>query len=172
MTVDTIEKLWAIEEIKRLKARYFRDLDTKDWDDLATVFDSDAVFDIRAVNSIRHPLTQAWQPPLAGNDQVFSGGDVIVAMIRSAIDKLYTVHHAHVPEIEILSETSATGVWPMEDKLRHASGELLLTGSGHYRETYTKGADGWRIKTSTLSRLWLHGGALSVESTTMDDAPS
>lgn len=170
--MDTIEKLWAIEEIKRLKARYFRDIDTKDWDDLATVFDADAVFDLRAVNSIRHPLTREWQPPLAGSDQVFNSSDAIVAMIRGAVEKLYTVHHAHVPEIEILSETRATGVWPMEDELRHASGELLLAGSGHYRETYAKGADGWRIKTSTLSRLWLHGGALSVESTTLAEAQS
>lgn len=170
--MDTIEKLWAIEEIKCLKARYFRDLDTKDWEDLVTVFDSDAVFDLRAVNSVRHPLTQEWQPPLAGAEQVFSGGDAIVTVIRSAIEKLYTVHHAHAPEIEILSETSATGVWPMEDVLRHASGELLLTGSGYYRETYEKGTDGWRIKTSTLSRLWLHGGALSVDSATTDNASS
>ena len=35
-----------IEAIKRLKARYFRLMDTKQWDDFATVFAEDAVMDM------------------------------------------------------------------------------------------------------------------------------
>ena len=32
--MDTVERLDAIEAIKQLKARYFRCMDTKDWDGL------------------------------------------------------------------------------------------------------------------------------------------
>ena len=38
-----MNRLLAIEEIKQLKARYFRFLDTKDWAGLTTVFTPDAV---------------------------------------------------------------------------------------------------------------------------------
>lgn len=160
--MDTIEKLWAIEEIKQLKARYFRALDTKDWDELMTVFTDDAVFDLRAVNSIRHPLTRSWEPPLAGEDQVYTGRETIIAMIRRAVEHLHTVHHGHVAEIEVISPSEAKGLWPTHDELRHASGDLLLTGSGHYDETYEYAGDGWRVKTSIISRLSLDGGVLSV----------
>jgi hypothetical protein len=66
------------------------------------------------------------------------------------------------PEIEVLTDRTARGIWALEDILRFPSGELLLNGFGHYHETYEK-ADGARqIKTSRLTRLYLSGGALSV----------
>lgn len=157
-----LDRLVAIEEIRCLKARYFRALDTKNWSELATVFAADAVFDIRAVNSARHPLTREWTPPLGGPEQVFRGREVIVAMIRDAIQGLYTIHHAHVPEIDVHDAGSASGIWPMEDVLRQAGGELLLNGSGYYYETYERGSSGWHIKSSRLERLFVAGGALEV----------
>lgn len=41
--MNTIDQLVAIEEIKALKARYFRCVDTKDWDGFGAVFATDAV---------------------------------------------------------------------------------------------------------------------------------
>ena len=43
-----VDVLWAIEEIKRLKARYFRCMDTKDWVGFEALFAVDAVFDMRS----------------------------------------------------------------------------------------------------------------------------
>jgi len=37
-----------IEAIKQLKARYFRTMDTKDWDGMRTVFTDDVVMDTSA----------------------------------------------------------------------------------------------------------------------------
>jgi|ERR1700722_3417124 len=155
--LNTLDRLVAVEEIKQLKARYFRALDTKDWADLGSVFAPDAVFDLRFVNSVKHPITGDWIPAIGGEEAVFTGNGPIVAMIRSAIEGLYTIHHGHMPEIEILSESTARAVWPMEDVLRHASGQLLLTGSGHYHETYAKSGAAWQIKTSRLTRLFISG---------------
>lgn len=45
--MDPLEELLAIEEIRKLKARYFRALDAKDWDAFAGVFAPDAVQDLR-----------------------------------------------------------------------------------------------------------------------------
>ncbi|MGH6739732.1 MAG: nuclear transport factor 2 family protein [Bradyrhizobium sp.] len=43
--MDAVAKLIAIEEIKQVKARYFRLMDTRDFDGMADVFCRDAVFD-------------------------------------------------------------------------------------------------------------------------------
>ena len=44
--MDPIERLTAIEEIKQLKARYFRCMDMKDWDGQVTVFAPDVEVDV------------------------------------------------------------------------------------------------------------------------------
>jgi hypothetical protein len=63
-----------------------------------------------------------------------------------------------MPIIEILSDTTATGIWAMEDILRLPKdqpsrfGYTHLHGFGHYHEQYVKLANGWRIKTTRLTR--------------------
>lgn len=156
------DELFAVEAIKQLKARYFRELDTKNWEDLNEVFTADAVFDLRAVNSFRSPVTGELNPPLGGDERIFRGRAAIVAMIRAAVEPLITVHHGHTPEIEVLSEDTARGIVPMEDTLWLPSGELLLNGYGHYHETYEKVGSRWQIKTSRLTRLFITGVPLSI----------
>lgn len=155
--MDDLRRLIATEDIKQLKARYFRCMDTKDWDGLATVFTPDAVFDLRDVASLRHPVTGQWSPPPGGEEAVFVGRDNVLAMIRASVERLITVHHGHMPEIDITGETSARGVWAMEDVIHSASGEpaFHMHGRGHYHETYERLAAGWAIKTTRITRLHL-----------------
>ena len=160
--LSALDRLVAAEEIKKLKARYFRALDTKNWEDLPGIFAPDAVFDLRAVNSVKRLPDGEFDPPFGSEDQIFRGRDTIVEMIRHAIEGLYTIHHGHMPEIEILSAISARGVWVLEDVLRYPSGELLFNGFGHYHETYENLASCWQIKTSRLTRIYMAGGALAV----------
>ena len=54
--MDDLERLVAIEEIKQLKARYFRCMDTKDWEGFAEVFAPDAVEAIRS--TLRQSVTE------------------------------------------------------------------------------------------------------------------
>jgi hypothetical protein len=124
-----------IEAIKQLKARYFRTMDTKDWDGMRAVFTDGVVMD----------TTES-------GGGVVSGGDEFMAFLRETLADVVTVHHGHMPEITITSATTATGVWAMEDKLRWPDG-TTLHGYGHYHETYAKTGDGWRIAGSTLTRL-------------------
>ena len=69
--------------------------------------------------------------------------------------KVTTVHHAHTPEIEITSETTATGVWAMEDLLwwEDAGETQHAHGYGHYYETYEKLDGVWLIASRTIRRL-------------------
>jgi hypothetical protein len=149
-----LERLVAIEEIKNLKARYFRAMDTGDWDVLQTVFATDAVFDCS--EAVVDPVDN----PDADGPEPFVGGEAIVEAIRDAVSTANTVHHGHMPEIEITSQTTATGIWPMEDVIRPLATDADLPfsssgfkGYGHYHETYVRVDGAWRILTSKLTRL-------------------
>lgn len=157
--MDAAETLLAIEQIKQLKGRYFRFMDSKDWDGLASIFTDDAVFDARASFSIDGQGESG--RAAESNDWVYRGGAGIVDFIRGAAGKLQTVHHGHCHEIDILSPTEARGVIAMEDQVFDpASGEavLVLHGCGHYHETYRKVDGAWRIATSRISRLYVRLG--------------
>ena len=142
--MEPVERLMATEEIKQLKARYFRCMDTKDWAGFEQVFAADAVMDMS--NEMRDRTTRGG---------ITRGAAQIAAMVRTVVGPVVTVHHGHMPEIEITSPTTARGVWAMEDKLRWPEGSPVRTmhGYGHYHETYERTDDGWRIKTITLTRL-------------------
>jgi ketosteroid isomerase-like protein len=124
-----------VEAIKQLKARYFRTMDTKDWDGMRRVFTDDVTVDTSS-----------------SGGGVVHGADAFIAFLRDIIADVVTVHHGHMPEISLTSATTATGIWAMEDMLRWPNG-MELHGYGHYRETYEKTGDEWRIKTTTLTRL-------------------
>jgi uncharacterized protein (TIGR02246 family) len=124
-----------IEAIKQLKARYFRTMDTKDWAAMRQVFTDDVVVD----------TTES-------GGAVVTGADEFLAFLEPTLAEVTTVHHGHMPEIELTSPSTASGVWAMEDMLRWPNG-MELHGYGHYHETYEKGDGGWRIKSTRLSRL-------------------
>ena len=129
-----------IEAIKQLKARYFRLMDTKDWDGFRELFAPDVHVDVSGDG--------------AGT---FDGVDVFLEMLLPTLRDVVTVHHGHMPEIEVTSPTTATGIWAMEDVLRFPSesGFGELHGWGHYHETYVKDDDTWRIQSTRLTRLRL-----------------
>jgi uncharacterized protein (TIGR02246 family) len=124
-----------IEAIRRLKARYFRTMDTKDWDGMRQVFADDVVMDTTE----------------AGGGLV-TGADEFMTFLRETLDAAVTVHQGHMPEIDLTSETTATGIWSLHDIVIFANG-IRLDGYGHYYETYEKRDGEWRIKSSKLTRL-------------------
>jgi 3-phenylpropionate/cinnamic acid dioxygenase small subunit len=124
-----------IEGIRRLKARYFRLMDTKQWDEWAELFVDEA--------RLRYG-------PDA--DEVLNGRSAIVGGVSQALADAVTVHHGHQSEIEIVSTDEATAVWAMADDV--ALPGLRLRGAGHYHDVYRKEPDGsWRIVSSELVRL-------------------
>lgn len=126
-----------VRAIEQLKARYFRFLDTRDWDALRLVFADDVVVDTSD-----------------SGGSVVAGADAFVAVLRKVLEGAVTVHHGHMPEIEFTSPTTASGIWSMEDRIRWPDGRDLQ-GYGHYHETYEKTDGVWRIKTLKLTRIRL-----------------
>ena len=131
------EKLWEIEQIKLLKARYWRFVDTRDWDGVIALFAPDCRMRSTVFEGVERPA------------EFFRK---VAAQITPGI----SVHHGHTPEIELTSATTATGIWPMFDYVDTESREIGYKGYGHYHETYEKFPDaGWLITSFELRRLRL-----------------
>ncbi|MBV6761128.1 nuclear transport factor 2 family protein [Rhodococcus opacus] len=137
-----------IEQIKRLKSRYFRFMDTKDWESYRTVFTEDVLFDVRGGMEATTPGAVYEEPPVTGRDAA-------VDLIRTSLDGMVSAHQGYLPEIEILSPEAAQGTWAMTDVLRAGVGAPFRTmrGYGHYHETYRRVDGEWRIATLRLTRL-------------------
>ena len=135
--MEPLERLVAIEDIKKLKARYCRCLDTKDWEGFANSFAPDAVFD--------H----------GGEEGPVTGPANIAAMVRGVVDSVQLVHHALMPEIDIESAISASATWALDDMLNWPDGRRGLHAYGHYHETYEKVGAEWKIKLSRVTQLRL-----------------
>ncbi|WP_344753611.1 nuclear transport factor 2 family protein [Leifsonella bigeumensis] len=142
-----MERLLALEDIRRIKAEYFAAIDEKRWDDLEAVFLPDAQFG---------PFWAAAEPESV---QQF------VESVRTTFADVHTIHVAFMPIIDLLDADHATGRWSMQDTLSWAPdtfdfrdsavpGQRGAIGKGVYRDRYQRDADGrWRISFTSLERL-------------------
>jgi uncharacterized protein (TIGR02246 family) len=130
-----LRALRDLEEIKALKARYCRMVDTQDWDGwLDTVLTDDVVLTLEG--------------------RAVEGHDGVRTMIERVLVGATTVHHVHAPEITFTGPDTATGTWAMDDLVHLVRPkERRFHGHGHYHETYVRTAAGWRIAASELTRL-------------------
>ena len=145
------QKLADIEEIKTLKARYFRLLDAKNWSEWANVFVDDLEFVYSDPTVQNVPPTA--QPTPDGKARV--GRDELIAFISEAMQHVTTVHHGHLPEITIVDESTATGLWALTNyfEYRAADGSLVWSrGYGRYEDEYVRTGVGWRIRRSEFFR--------------------
>ena len=137
--IDPVQRLVDIEAIKQLKARYFRFLDTRRWEDWGLVFATDVVMEVPEVG------------------MVTSGRAEVVQNASAALEGTRTVHHGHMPEIEITGADTARGTWAMFDYVEWPANEdgtrVGLTGYGHYVEEYVREDGEWRIARTRLERL-------------------
>ncbi len=141
-TMGSLERLQAIEDIKALKARYFRFMDTKQWDALVDVFTPDM--------QVISPSGQVWM----------TGGPAFAASLKNSLEHSISVHQGFMAEIEIIDADNAKGIWSMQDviewKDRHPrEGWKSIVGRGHYHDTYRRTDGIWRIATLSLTRLRL-----------------
>ena len=139
--MNDTERLIAIEEIKRMRARYIRMLDTRNWDELITLYTPDA--------------TLSFQTEAPG--VVNRGRDEILKAIAAALADVATVHYIHAAEIEIQSADRATGIWALEDTLwfgpKSASPGRNFHAYGHMHDTYRKIDGKWLIQSADIVRL-------------------
>jgi hypothetical protein len=140
--MSEIERLGAVEAIRCLKARYFRLIDTKQWEDLRAVFCSD----LRIVT----PDGKVWM----------EGGDAYAASLKFGLTDCVSCHQGFTGEIDVIDADNARGIWAMQDIIewtdRHPrEGWKAIVGRGNYHETYRREDGAWRIATLSLTRLRL-----------------
>lgn len=140
--MDRLERLEAIEAIRNLKARYFRLIDTKQWDALRGVFTDG----MRVVT----PAGATWM----------EGGEAYAASLKFGLGDAVSCHQGLTDEITVLDAGNASGIWAMQDIVtwhdRHPrEGWKAILGRGHYHETYRREDGEWRIATLMLTRITL-----------------
>lgn len=144
--MDPLQELVELEALRRLKARYFYYMDTKDWDNWLALFLPDA--------SLHWDLAVSTR----GADGKTTGHvgieNITQHVVWENLDKTSSVHQGHTPILELISETEARGIWAMED-LVVGPHRPTTHGFGHYHETYRKVDGEWRIATLHLTRLRL-----------------
>jgi hypothetical protein len=132
-----------IEAIRQVKARYFRYLDTKQFDKWRGIFTDDCSFD---------GLTRPYQST-----------DEFVEGCREWLGPAVTVHHGHTPEVVLTGADSARAITAMFDWVEFeeprtegwAAGIRGFTGYGHYEEKYRREDGVWKIAFMRLTRLRL-----------------
>lgn len=120
--------------IERLKYRYFRTLDLKQWDDFAACFAPHATGDYAGL--------------------AFDSRDDLVDYMRSNLGpELITMHTAHHPEIDISGDT-ATGIWYLEDTVLVPEMTFALEGAAFYSDEYARIDGEWRIARTSYRRTF------------------
>ncbi len=132
------DELVELEAIKRLKYRYVRLIDTKEWDELETLFLPDAT------------------ATYGDGKYSFEGRDAIMEFLRESMasTNMLTSHKVHQPEIALLSPDRATATWALEDVVIHLDYNLRISGAAFYSDEYTKVDGEWRIKHTGYERVY------------------
>ena len=130
--------LQQIELIKRLKYKYMRALDLKDWDELAECLAEDAASNYDS------------------GKYSFEGKKNIVDFLKKYMDRptQITQHHAHHPEIDLTSDTSAKGIWYLQDIVIDLDSNTTLRGAGFYHDEYERINGQWKIKLTGYIRTY------------------
>ena len=131
-----IRVLEEIEAIKQLKARYWRCVDQKLWNEWADCFVEDAKMDIQPMGIIQ-------------------GKRQIVQAISNGIGTAISTHQGHSPEIEITGDTTAKGKWALYDHIFDERSKTVSEGFGLYEDEYVKENGQWKIKTTRITHHYV-----------------
>lgn len=136
--MSDLERIVALEDIRMLKARRDRAVDTKDWD---------LYLSLHAPDHVSHN---------DGFDRWNSAAEMIENVKAILGEGKTTVHHSHSPEITFESPVKAKGIWGMEDNIYWEEGGVRywLQGYGFYHETYEKRDGQWLFTSRQLKRTY------------------
>lgn len=149
--MELIARLAAIEAIKTLKARYWRGVDDGDAALVRSILAEDCELDYRGCCT----------DPVSGVDHMPAMNMVLKGRANwpdapnPVGPRIVTVHQGNDPDLTIESETFARGIWSFTDRFFLPPGGPFesLTGWGRYHDTYTHEADGWKLRTTRITRL-------------------
>jgi len=134
-----LQRLMDIEAIKQLKGAYFRCIDTANFEELATLFHDDVSV---------HFVGGTYEWTLQGKSEYLES--IKKSFTREAIGH----HNGHHPEIQILSENEATGIWYLTDNMWILNAKFFTTGTAIYFDRYLKQDGRWVIRDTKYRRIY------------------
>lgn len=133
-----VQRLSDIEEIKALKGKYLRCLDTKDWD------------------GIRETFAPNIHTEYSSGKYSFDDADSIVQFLDTSMpSSVIHQHQCHTPEIWFDSDTVAWGYWYLQDYLLITDRNSRLLGTAIYKDKYEKVNGVWLISMTGYTRIFL-----------------
>ena len=134
-----VQRLMDMESIRQLKHAYFRCIDTANFDELAGLIHDDVSV---------HLVGGSYEWKLEGRD-------AYLREIRKSFHRHAVGHHnGHQPEIQMLGEGEATGIWYLADHMWVLDGGFYTTGSALYWDRYQKQGGRWRIRETRYRRIY------------------
>jgi len=132
-----LRRLEDVEAIKRLKHRYFRSLDTQQWDDVLECFSDDAAVDY-------------------GPNIRLEGKEALTKHLRERLrmEGSAGVHQGHNPEIDVTDEKTARGTWELYVHSIWKQMNRSLQLAGFYYDDYVKVGGQWRIEKSRMVQVF------------------
>ncbi len=134
----TLQQLSDLEDIRTLKHRYFRGIDTADAALLEGLFTDDVEVDYRGGN---------YRVSLAGK------ADMLDFLANSFHSDALAMHHGHMPEIALIGAHEAEGVWYLEDVFINLESKTHTVGSAIYRDRYRREGAQWKIAKTEYDRV-------------------
>lgn len=138
-------RLNSIAEISLMVFRWFTAIDLKDWH----AFDAQITDDILIDNS------GVARRIIVSESGLYRGREAVVAWAKRCTAGAVSVHQVMMPQIEILSDTSAKGLWTLEDRVHwpNESPVRRLHGHGHIHDVYAKVDGRWQLASQRLTRI-------------------
>ena len=134
-----IQRLMDIEAIKQLKHAYFRCVDTANLEELGTLFHEDVTV---------HFVGGSYEWNVQGREEYVN--NIAMSFSREAVGQ----HNAHHPEIQMLSDTEATGIWYLADNMWILNHNVKTHGTAIYWDRYLKVDGKWLIKDTNYERVY------------------
>ena len=134
----TLQQLSDLEDIRTLKHRYFRGIDTANIELLGGLFTDDISVDYRGGN---------YRVRLQGR------GNMLEFLKNSFHSDAVAMHHGHMPEITLTGEDSAEGIWYLEDIFINLEFRTHTVGSAIYRDQYRREDGMWKIARTEYDRV-------------------
>lgn len=145
-----VRRLEDIEAIAQLKYRYWRFLDTKQFDALAELFVPEATC------------------CYSSGKYEFSGRDAIMRFLRESLSRergSVTIHHGHHPEIALTGPDTATATWALYNYMYNEKENRGIRIGAYYDDRCVRTAAGWRFQHIGYTSLF-------YEEWKRDDIPS
>jgi hypothetical protein len=133
-----LQRLIDVEEVRQVKYRYFRALDSADMDLLRSVLTEDF-------------NCHFWSDSF---DLVANSRDEFVELMSLTFNAdMATQHQGHHPEVTIGEDGhTAAATWYLQDIVHNLKTGRFIMGSNFYKDTYRRTDEGWKESSSSWGR--------------------